>query len=346
MSGKMLGCGNIVQVPGLPGSNGFDGAAVQMRIDTGFIQWKLADSADWIPLIALSDLTGPAGDPGATGDTGAAGTDAKNIDLQTNATHIQWRYIGEAWQNLVALTSLVGPVGPDGATGVGIASIAQTAGTGAPGTINTYTITYTDASTTTFGVYQGADGATGATGADGADGAPGADGAAGADGTAALTAHELASDPHPQYALESALGNAASRDVGTTPGTVAAGNDSRLADVANKVDKVAGKSLSKNDFTDALKTKLEGVADAANNYTHPANHPPSIITQDASNRFVTDTEKSTWNAKEPAITAGTTAQYLRGDKTWQPVADLPVSTAQAAAIATVTAIHPFLLIGA
>ena len=99
-------------------------------------------------------------------------------------------------------------------------------------------------------------------------------------------------------------------------------------------------------MTGADKTKLDGVATGANNYTHPANHSPSIITQDASNRFVTDAEKSTWNAKEPAITAGTTAQYRRGDKTWQPVADLPVSTAQAAAIATATAIHPFLLIGA
>ena len=99
-------------------------------------------------------------------------------------------------------------------------------------------------------------------------------------------------------------------------------------------------------MTGADKTKLDGIATGANNYTHPANHPPSIITQDASNRFVTDAEKTAWNAKEPAIAAGTTAQYRRGDKTWQPVADLPVSAAQAAAIATATAIHPFLLIGA
>lgn len=30
-------------------------------------------------------------------------------------------------------------------------------------------------------------------------------------------------------------------------------------------------------------------------YTHPATHPPSIIAQDANNRFVTDAEKETWN---------------------------------------------------
>lgn len=43
--------------------------------------------------------------------------------------------------------------------------------------------------------------------------------------------------------------------------------------------------------------KLAGIADNANNYTHPANHPPAIITQDANNRFVTDAEKAAWNAK-------------------------------------------------
>jgi hypothetical protein len=46
--------------------------------------------------------------------------------------------------------------------------------------------------------------------------------------------------------------------------------------------------------------------------TNPAN-----IVQTASYRFVTDTEKATWNGKENAITAGTTGQYFRGDKTFQ-----------------------------
>lgn len=45
------------------------------------------------------------------------------------------------------------------------------------------------------------------------------------------------------------------------------------------------------------KTKLDGVAENANNYIHPANHPASIITQDANNRFCTDIEKGIWNGK-------------------------------------------------
>lgn len=32
-------------------------------------------------------------------------------------------------------------------------------------------------------------------------------------------------------------------------------------------------------------------------YTHPSTHPASIIEESASRRFVTDTEKSTWNGK-------------------------------------------------
>jgi hypothetical protein len=46
--------------------------------------------------------------------------------------------------------------------------------------------------------------------------------------------------------------------------------------------------------------------------TNPAN-----IVETSSYRFVTDTEKTTWNGKENAIIAGTTAQYWRGDKSWQ-----------------------------
>lgn len=52
-----------------------------------------------------------------------------------------------------------------GAAGRGITSVTRTTGTGIPGQTDTYTITYTDATTSTFSVYNGADGAVGLTGA-------------------------------------------------------------------------------------------------------------------------------------------------------------------------------------
>ncbi|MDD2820746.1 MAG: hypothetical protein PHW29_05735 [Flavobacterium sp.] len=64
-------------------------------------------------------------------------------------------------------------------------------------------------------------------------------------------------------------------------------------DISGKVDKVVGKSL----ISDTEITRLATLA----NYTHPTNHAPSIISQDANNRFVTDAEKTAWNAKQTAL---------------------------------------------
>lgn len=61
------------------------------------------------------------------------------------------------------------------------------------------------------------------------------------------------------------------------------------------------------------KTKLDGVATNANNYTHPANHSPSIITQDLNNRFVTDSEKSTWDAKQATLVSGTNIKTVNSN---------------------------------
>ncbi|MGE8207692.1 glycerophosphodiester phosphodiesterase family protein, partial [Heyndrickxia sp. NPDC080065] len=65
------------------------------------------------------------------------------------------------------------------------------------------------------------------------------------------------------------------------------------------------------------KSKLDGVATGANNYVHPSNHPPSIITQDANNRFVSDAEKANWNAKETTAGAQSkTDKALADAKQW------------------------------
>jgi hypothetical protein len=55
---------------------------------------------------------------GSDGGDGADGADGSEVELQKSATHIQWRYVGEAtWTNLVALDDLKGSDGSDGAAG-------------------------------------------------------------------------------------------------------------------------------------------------------------------------------------------------------------------------------------
>ena len=76
--------------------------------------------------------------------------------------------------------------------------------------------------------------------------------------------------------------------------------------LAGKVDKVAGKGLSTEDFTAELKAKLEGIT----GYTHPDSHPATMITQDATHRFVTDAEKASWNAKGRILSGTTTPADL------------------------------------
>ena len=76
--------------------------------------------------------TGPKGDPGETGPAGPKGDPGE--------------------------TGPAGPKGDPGEAGVGIQSVERTSGTGASGTTDTYTITMTDGSTSTFQVYNGADG--------------------------------------------------------------------------------------------------------------------------------------------------------------------------------------------
>ena len=91
-----------------------------------------------------STFTVTNGAAGATGATGATGPEGP--------------------------TGPTGPTGAQGETGIGIASIAKT---GTNDLVDTYTITYTNGSTSTFTVTNGAAGADGATGPTGATGATG-----------------------------------------------------------------------------------------------------------------------------------------------------------------------------
>ena len=107
-----------------------------------------------------------------------------------------------------------------------------------------------------------------------------------------------------------------------------------------KVDKVEGKGLSSNDFTAAYKTKLDGIANGANNYSHPTNsgnkHIPSGGSAGQILRWSKDGEAQ-WGADNnttysefkgatssaaggsglvPAPAANNAGQFLKGDGTW------------------------------
>lgn len=81
--------------------------------------------------------------------------------------------------------------------------------------------------------------------------------------------------------------------------------------VAGKVDKVAGKGLSTNDLTAGLFVKLNGIATGATandtdvnlrtRGTHTGVQDATTITESSTKRFVTDTEKTTWNGKQAAL---------------------------------------------
>jgi hypothetical protein len=134
-----------------------DGLEVELRSNSGYIQWRYKGFNKWINLYALQDLKGAPGkdgkngkdglpgqkgEPGAQGQPGIAGTpgargpqgapgidgldgkdgkpgaDGREIELNKSSTHVQWRYVGETiWHNLILLTELKGAKGERGAKG-------------------------------------------------------------------------------------------------------------------------------------------------------------------------------------------------------------------------------------
>ena len=83
-----------------------------------------------------------------------------------------------------------------------------------------------------------------------------------------------------------------------------------LQNVVNAQDWRIVTDTLKGYMTPELKKKLDGIATGANNYVHPSSHPATMITQDATHRFVTDTEKTTWNGKASTSLVSTTANGL------------------------------------
>ena len=165
------------------------------------IQWKYSDEADWRDLVALTELRGAAGENGNDGADGKNGVDgrngtngkdgkngidgkdgadgknginAKNIEVQRTETHIQWRYEGGEWQNLVAIADIEGPAGQNGTDGANgktpefrvSENILQWRYVGDEIWLNLYDLS----------VLKGLDGKDGADGKDGINGQNGSDG--------------------------------------------------------------------------------------------------------------------------------------------------------------------------
>ena len=67
----------------------------------------------------LTGATGAAGTNGTNGTNGTDGDDGREVELQLSATHVQWRYVGEAsWTNLIAIEDITGPQGEQGIQGL------------------------------------------------------------------------------------------------------------------------------------------------------------------------------------------------------------------------------------
>ena len=128
-------------------------ALPEVRNNGTAIQWKYSDETDWRDLVALTELTGAAGENGKDGANGTNGKDGingtdgkngingtdgkngidgkngkdgtngkdgingKNIEVKRTTEYIQWRYEGGEWQNLVSIPDITGPAGQNGADG-------------------------------------------------------------------------------------------------------------------------------------------------------------------------------------------------------------------------------------
>ena len=57
-------------------------------------------------------------------------------------------------------------------------------------------------------------------------------------------------------------------------------------------------------------------------YTHPSNHPASMITESATKRFVSDTEKNSWNSKAEISDIPTKVGQLQNDKNYVTQSEL------------------------
>lgn len=108
------------------GPAGTDGREVEFQVNATHLQWRYVGELTWLDLVALTALTGPQGPAGIDGTDGVNGTDGREAEFQANATHIQYRLVGDVtWLDLVPLTE-VAVTDTGGGTSVTLATLEQT----------------------------------------------------------------------------------------------------------------------------------------------------------------------------------------------------------------------------
>ncbi|XMB72289.1 InlB B-repeat-containing protein [Mycoplasmatota bacterium WC30] len=114
----LVGPAGVDGIDGINGTDGTDGLEVTFQIASGYIQWQYVGDTEWVNLVELATLVGPAGADGIDGINGTDGTDGLEVTFQVASGYIQWQYVGDTeWVNLVELATLVGPAGVDGING-------------------------------------------------------------------------------------------------------------------------------------------------------------------------------------------------------------------------------------
>lgn len=103
----------------------------------------------------------PIGFKSSASDLPATANPGESYFVGTASPYDVYVWSGTEWKNIGVINGIKGD------DGRGIVSIIRTSGNGAAGSTDTYTITYSDTTTSTFHVYNGKDGAAGAKGADG-----------------------------------------------------------------------------------------------------------------------------------------------------------------------------------
>ena len=72
-------------IDGADGKDGMNAKSIEVQRTTEYIQWRY-EGDEWQDLVAIADITGPAGQKGADG------TDGKTPEFRVNENTLQWRY--------------------------------------------------------------------------------------------------------------------------------------------------------------------------------------------------------------------------------------------------------------